>query len=588
MKKGLIIVCFLVITSSLFAQKGLYLKNFTEGNYLFLERNYIMAVQSFDLAYHIDSTNSNINYKMGLCYLNIPSKKKYALRFMDKAITNISKNYDEDEPTVTSAPVDAIYYHAKALHFASKFPEALEEFQKYLKIVGLRNKERTADIQKHIEMCNNAIAMSQHPENVTIKNLGDSINTDFPEYGAVINADESLLYFTSRRPGSTGGERAVDGSYYEDIYMSRRKEDGTWAAATKLFSLINTNSNEATIGLSPDGQKIYIYKDEDLYYSTLTGETWSALTPFGADINSKFFETHITFSSDDNTLFFVSDRPGGLGGKDIYRCLKLPNGEWSKPFNLGPSVNTKYDEDAPYLHPDGKKLFFSSEGHNSIGGLDIFYSVLSTDSNNNLVCSAPISLNMPINTPDDDEFYVPTANGLHAYFSSARDGGFGDQDLYVADLPKSIQVDPLVLLKGIVTFDGGHDRPEKVEISIFDNETKQLVALCKPNAVTGKYLAILNPGPLGKKYLIKYEATGFQPASQSVDVVSGSAYKVIEKEVEFEYINMESKASNSISLGGMITNEDLESIVDVQVIVKDNNTGELLNTYTTSSDVGFY
>ena len=110
---------------------------------------------------------------------------------------------------------------------------------------------------------------------------------------------------------------------------------------------------------------------------------------------------------------------------------------------------------------------------------------------------------MPVNTPDDDEFYVPTTNGIHAYFSSARDGGLGDQDIYIADLPKEIQLDPLVLLKGFVTFDGGHDRPEKTEIRVFDEETKQLVALCKPNAVTGKYLMVLNPGPLGKIFFSK-------------------------------------------------------------------------------------
>ncbi len=588
MRKGLFITLFCVITITLFSQKRNYLKNFSEGNYLFLEKNYLMAVQSFELAYAVDSINSNINYKMGLCYLNIPAKKKKALRFMERAVVNIAKNYDEDEPSVKSAPVDAIYYHGKALHYASKFPEAVAEFQKYLKIIGLRNKEKAEDVKRLVEMCNNAIMLSQNPEHVTITNLGDSINTEFSDYGPVVNADESLMLFTSRRPGSTGGERGVDGNYYDDVYSSHRNPDGSWSTSAKLFSLINTNSNEAVIGLSFDGQKAYFYKDEDLYYSTLTGETWSALIPFGGDINSKSFETHISFSTDESVLFFVSDRPGGLGGKDIYRCVKLPNGIWSAPFNLGPSINSKYDEDAPYLHPDGKKLFFSSEGHTSIGGLDVFYSIISLDTTGNLICSAPISLNMPINTPDDDEFYVPTTNGIHAYFSSARDGGHGDQDIYIADLPKAIQLDPLVLLKGFVTFDGGHDRPEKTEIRVFDEETKKLVALCKPNAVTGKYLMVLNPGPLGKKYLLKYEATGFQPSSQIIDVLPGSAYSVIDKEVELEFINIESKSSNTISMGGLITNEDLESIVDVQIIVKDNNTGQLLNTYTTSSDVGFY
>ena len=544
-----------------------------------------MALQSYQLAYAVDSTNSNINYKIGVCYLNIPSKKKKALPHMEIAVLHVSKSYDEDEPSVESAPVDAIYYYGKALHYAGNFSEAEEQFQKYLKIKGTKDKERTEDVQRLIEMCNNAKTMSAHPENITITNLGDSINTEYSDYGPVVNADESVMLFTSRRPG---GERGVDGNYYEDIYISKRKTDGTWSAASKLFSLVNTNSNEAVIGLSADGQKAYFYKDEDLYYSTLIGETWSALIPFGGDINSKHFETHIAFSSDESILYFVSDRPGGYGGKDIYRCVKLPNGNYGAPFNLGPNINTKYDEDAPYLHPDGKKLFFSSEGHNSIGGLDIFYSVIGNDSVGNLSCSTPISLNMPLNTPDDDEFYVPTTNGLHAYFSSAREGGRGDQDVYIADLPKAIQLDPLVLLTGIITFDGTHDRPEKTEVRVFDEATNQLVAICKPNSVTGKYLMVLNPGQLGKKYIIKYEATGFQPVMQTIDVLPGSAYTVIDREVELDFMNLESKSSNTISMGGLITNEDLESILDVKIVVKDNNTGELLNTYTTSSDVGYY
>ena len=570
---------------ALFPQKRDYLKHFTEGNLLFLEGNYLMAVQSFEQAFAIDSSNSNINYKVGVCYLNLPAKKKKALPFLDMAVMQIAKNYDEDEPSVKGAPVDAIFYHGKALHYSGQFADAILEFEKYQKIIGTKNKEKAIEIARLIEMCNNAVEMSKHPENITITNLGDSINTEFPDYGPVVNADESVMMFTSRRPG---GERGVDGAYFEDIFISKRQSDGSWSKGTKLFSLVNTNSNEAVIGLSADGQKAYFYKDEDIYYSTLTGETWSALVPFGQEINSKFFESHISFSSDESTLYFVSDRPGGLGGKDIYRCLKLPNGKWSAPYNLGPGINTQYNEDAPYLTPDGKKLFFSSEGHSSIGGLDIFYSLLSKDSADNTTYSKPISLNMPLNTADDDEFYIPTTSGIHAYFSSAREGGKGDQDVYIADLPKAIQLDPLVLLKGFVTYDGSHERPEKVEIRVFDYATNELVAICKPNATTGKYLMILNPGQLGKKYIIKYEATGFQVSMQTIDVLPGSAYSVIEREVELDFMNIESKSANSISMGGLITNQDMESILDVQVVVKDNKTGELLNTYTTSSDVGFY
>lgn len=590
MKKALFLTCFLAVSLALYPQKKLYLKSFEEGNYLFLEKNYAMALQSFEMAYSVDSTNANINYKMGLCYLNLPSKKKKALRFMEKAARNITKNYDEDDPSMKMAPIEAIYEHAKALHFNGQFQDAIPEFEKYGRMVA-KDKVRQEEVARNIEMCKNAIELYKKPADITIKNLGDSINTEYPDYGPVVNADESMMLFTSRRPGSTGGERGVDGSYYEDIYISHRKPDGSWGASQKLFSLINTSSNEATIGLSPDGQKVYIYKDNnggDLYYSTLTGETWSGLTPFGDEINSPHWETHISLSADGNAMFFSSDRPGGLGGTDLYRCVRLPNGKWSKPLNLGPKINTKYDEDAPYLHPDGKKLFFSSEGHNSIGGLDIMYAEISTDENGNLAWSEPTNIGVPLNTPDDDEFYVPSVDGRHAYFSSAREGGLGDHDIYIADLPKGINVEPLVLLKGTIEFNGEHQRPDKVTISVFDGESGELVATATPNYTTGRFLLILNPGPNGKKYKVSYEATGFQPVSHNIDVAPGSAYQVVEHEIDFDFINMESKTAGTVSLSGTIKNEKGVFIPGVQINVKDNNTGQLIHTYTTSSDSGFY
>jgi len=358
---------------------------------------------------------------LGLCYLNIPAKKKKALPFLDVAVLHVGKNYDEDEPSVEIAPVDAIYYHGKALHYAGKFNEAIAEFEKYQKIIGSKNKEKTEEIKRLIEMCNNAKVMSQHIEHILITNLGDSINTEYPDYGPVVNADENVLWFTSRRPGT---ERGVDGAYYEDIFNSKRNSDGSWSYAQKLFSLINTSSNEAVIGLSANGKKAYFYKDEDLYYSTLNEGLWSALTPLGPEINTPHFESHITFTPDDSVAYFVSDRPGGYGGKDIYRVKKLPNGRWSAPYNLGPTINTKYDEDAPYIHPEGKFFFFSSEGHNSVGGLDIFYSTVAIDSNENIKISEAISLGMPTNTPDDDTKQCRLPQELRQDDSSLGPNGF--------------------------------------------------------------------------------------------------------------------------------------------------------------------
>lgn len=588
MKKLLIFIYLCSIASVLSAQKKQYNSSVTQGNLLFMERNYLMALDSYREAYTIDSSSANINYKMGVCYLNIPGKEKRALRYLEKASTNISKNYDEDDASIRSAPSDAIYYHAKALHYAGNFTGAATEFEKYKKIAGNRNKDRTADISRQIEICNNAVTLSKSPEKINIRNMGDSINTEFPDYSPVVSADESMMLFTSRRPGSTGGERGLDGSYYEDIYISYRKEDGSWSAAKNLFSYVNTNTNEATIGLSPDGQKIYIYKDEDIYYSSLIGDTWSALTPFGEEVNSKHFEAHITMSADGNMLFFSSDRPGGLGGTDLYMSIKQADGKWGAPANLGPAINTPFNEDAPYIHPDGKKFFFASEGHNSMGGLDIFYTDLTKDATGNLSWSVPFSLGVPINTPDDDEFYVPSVDGKYAYFSSARENGKGDQDIYIAELPEKVKVDPLAMLKGFVCFQGDHPTPDNIKVTVFDAETNKPVAKTNPNSVSGKFILILNPGLVGKKYKVYYEATNFQPVVIDLDVPASTTFQMFEEEVVFDYIHMVGKVGGTMAVTGTVKDQKGAFIPGVKINIKDNVNNAAIGSYTTNSDSGSY
>lgn len=580
---------YIFILSSLRSFSQHYQKNFTEGNFLLLEKNYAGALESYKLAYMSDSSagNANINYKMGLCYINIPSKKKNALKYLEKAVTNIKKNYDETDAHEKSAPPDAIYYYGKALHFSGMYAEAIAQFEKY-KVIVAKNKERVADTERQIEMCKNAIEFSRNPGTITIKNLGDSVNTEYPDYSPVVNAAENILYFTSKKPGTTGGERGVDGSYYEDVYVSRKDSSGRWTYATNVIPGINTTSNEAVISLSPDGRKLFIYRDDnggDIYYSDWVDGGWTPAVSIGPEVNSSAFESHLSISRDGNSMYFSSDRAGGLGGTDIYRVIKLPNGKWSEPYNLGPTINSAFNEDSPYLHQDGKRLFFSSEGHNSMGGLDIFYSTFVEDSTGNVTLSQPVNLRPPVNTPDDDEFYTPSENGIHAYFSSAREGGFGDQDIYIADLPKELKLNPLVVIRGNLTYELSRIRPAKTYFTVTDMENDQDIARGRPDSLSGKYFIILDPGPLAHKYKITYEAEGFPPSTQIINVQPDAAYQITEEEMVIPSVNMQNKV---ITIGGIIVNEDKEAITGAQIKVKDNNTGQLLNTYTTSEDVGFY
>jgi Tol biopolymer transport system component len=343
-----------------------------------------------------------------------------------------------------------------------------------------------------------------------------------PDYSPVMSVDESTIIFTSRRFGSIG----IDGEYYEDILIAEKKEDGTWTTAHPISPYINTVTNEASISLSTDGNLLFIYRDDnggDIYSSSLQNGAWISPAAMGGEINSKNWETHACLSADANTLYFVSDRPGGFGGRDIYRCVRLPNGAWSKALNLGPAVNTSSDEDAPFIHPDQRTLYFASKGHKSMGGFDIFF----TSKNDSGAWAEPINLGYPINTPDDDIFFMTSPDGKRAYFSSVRDGGYGDKDVYMANLeqPKS---QGLTLLKGRIYNADGSPLTQKVEIIVTNSLDGSLNGNYKPNR-NGNFTIILTPG---NTYQLSYLVNDKEFSNEIIDVPSGSEFEVIERAID--------------------------------------------------------
>ena len=589
MKKNYLIILFLMLSSLGFSQvsKGDYKDNFIQGNYLILEQNYSLALKYFKDAYRIDSSNANINYKIGVCYLESETEKNKALPFLEKSVQNVSHNYNPEDPKEKKAPELAYYSLGVAYRLAYRFNEAITFFNKFKDIVGTRNQVLTKDLEKQVEINFNAIEFTKDSISVSIKNLGDSINSIYPDYSPVISADESTLIFTSRRLGSTGGEKTDNDQFLEDIYFCNKKTDGTWSSAKSIGTSINTFGSEANISLSADGQQLYVYRDVnggDIYYSNLEGDTWSGLLPLSSNINTPDWETHASLSLDGKTLYFVSNKKeGSYGGRDIWQSVKLPNGQWSIPINAGPQINTKEDEEAPFLHPDGVTFFFSSKGHKNMGGFDIFKSV--KDKNGNW--SSPENLKYPINTPDDDIFYVQSTDGKRGYFSSIRNNGLGGKDIYTINFEKAI-AEPLTLLKGYITFDGATKGLPKVEIVATDRETGLVVQNSKSNELTGKYLMIIKPGVEGKTYTISYEAEGFQPINVTITIPPNSSYQEIEKSVLLHSLNFESKTPGTISIAGTVKNVYEKSIAGAQIVVKDNISGKLIETYYTASDSGSY
>ena len=278
-----------------------------------------------------------------------------------------------------------------------------------------------------------------HPVNVKIKNLGHDINSEYDDGEPQITADGKTIYFTSRRPDTKGG--GIDpntGQYYDDIYSSAWNDEANkWNPAVNVDEL-NTAGHDAVLGISPDGNTIFVYRNVpkvtgsgDIYFSTKKADgKWQPPKPMPKPINSSFFEGSCSLTPDGNYLYFVSERNGGYGNGDIWRSKRIGKGQWGKPVNLGPTVNTIGDEMSVFMYPDGKTLFFSSNGHNTMGGYDIFMTQMKADSS----WTEPINLGYPINTTKDEKTFTMTADGKKAYITSNKDNGLGGYDIYEVDM----------------------------------------------------------------------------------------------------------------------------------------------------------
>ena len=533
MKKFFLIVFSIIVYSGIAQMpNGTYKDYFREGSFLTLEENYDLALKNFVRAYELDSSSANINYNLGVCYLKSYSQKIKAEYYLSKAITNIVKTYKMDDPNEKAAPPLTFFYYAQALHINYKFDEAIAQYDKFAAYIPA-DKQWVKDLAYYRKQSEYAKELVAIPMNVQISNLGDSINSEYPDFSPVLSADERMLIFTTRRPTSTGAERTPDGQYFEDIVVSYKDNEGRWSKPVPLSEFVNTNGHEASINLTPDGQTLIVYRDDggngNIYFSQWDGKTWSSLQQFGSDINTKYWESHACLNSDGTILYFVSDRPGGKGGKDIYRCIKLPNGKWSKALNVGGTVNTEYDEDGAFIHPDGRSFFFASKGHKSMGGFDMMFSIL--DDENKF--SDPINLGSPINTPDDDVYLVVSPDGKRSYYSSAKEGGMGDKDIYMISIPGAAEK-PLALFKGQIIPAEGEKLPDDLMIVVHDKLNGEIVGSYRPK-INGTFTTILPPG---KEYNFSYQSHGEEFYNEDIYVTNELAYQEIKKEISLEPVSI--------------------------------------------------
>ncbi|MEZ4738464.1 MAG: hypothetical protein R2818_03695 [Flavobacteriales bacterium] len=355
--------------------------------------------------------------------------------------------------------------------------------------------------------------------------------------------DGNALFYTSRRVRPDSANAAIidpiAGIPYENVYVSYKDREGVWQTP-EVLNINPPTGHLATINVAADGQTLFVYKsdggDGNIYESKLVGELWSEPVLMGSDINTKAWETHGAISADGNTFYFVSDRKeGSMGGRDILRVVRLPNGAWSKAQNLGNVVNTKYDEDGPFIHPNGRTLYFSSMGHNSMGGFDIFY----TEMNEDGTWTDPKNLGSPLNTTDDDVFFITTADGRRGYFSSDQIGGHGEKDIYFVDLPSEMEAEGLTVLKGYIIPAPGEELPPSTILYVTDKSTGEVKSY-KPRQRDGVYVAILPPC---KEYNLDYRVNDKTVHTEDIFVECESSYQEINKEIYLSPVSLAGPAS---------------------------------------------
>ncbi len=537
-------------------------KQIRKGNQLYKTNkkgDYYEALDYYLTANNYNEDNAVLNYLIGVCYLKT-SKPQKALQYLENS-NFIFGNITKDLP----------YMLGLAKQFNYKFKDAIRDYENYLSQLKPKayKKEKT-NIDKRIEECQSGIELMKKPVRCFVDNLGEGVNTTAPEYSPVFFLQDSVLYFTSRRANTTGGKKSKSNRmFYEDVYISNFN-NGKWETAQRMEYPVNTKNNDAVVDISPEGREICIYKGNkgqgDLFNSQFHKNYWEKPHKMKDISTRNYRESSVSITKDSMTLYFISNRKGGQGKQDIWMSQKtIDKYQWQKPINLGRVVNTKYDEETVEISSDGRTLYFSSKGHNTMGGYDVF----KTKRNDDGTWSEPENTGYPINTPGDDMFFMLSSNEKFGYYSSDREDALGDKDIYQIiflgpekpthlsagnpddliayftepvnegeiEKPVNIKVIQLSIVKGIVT-DAYSGKPIKATLELVDNATGELMKTVESYEGTGAYSV---PLPPGKDYALTAGAPDYFFHSENFVIADTSIHEVIRKDIELQPMGIGAK-----------------------------------------------
>jgi hypothetical protein len=379
---------------------------FDDAEFFYNSEDYKEAVFYYQKLQAISPTNGNINFQLGMCYINMPGEETKAIPYLEKATEKVSYKYKKSVFEETKAPLHSFFYLAQAYRINNQLDKALEMLDKFTTSKYFEGNYNMGVVNTEINACKRAKVIQDKPIQIVSLRLGEPINTNVDNYNAVVSADETFMVFMTNK------------KFYNAVMMSK-KIDGIWSEPENITPQVGSDGDCYPTSISTDGKDLYLVKkvknNNDIFVSHWENDKWSIMQPLNENINSGKNETHAFISPDGKELYFTSNRKGGIGGLDIW-CSKKVNGDWGKAENLGSDINTELDEDTPFLRASGDVLFFSSQGHQNMGGFDIFYSLKKGSK-----WSPPVNIGFPVNTTSDNKFWCPVGDGISGYITRKTD-----------------------------------------------------------------------------------------------------------------------------------------------------------------------
>jgi hypothetical protein len=489
---------------------------FNKAHLAFENELYLEAIPPLDSLLKFYPDNIPVLYLDGICKAYDEDSKSKSVPLLLKVEKNKSQleNYN--------------YYLAYAYEKIDSIKLADKYYNDFIIEQGTKSKPNKKLIEqavRHIKNLKSLADLKNTTSSVQIKNIGPPVNTEASEYVPLIPSDGSFMIYTYRGKLSKGGKQSLkkmkvegmakneDGIFYEDVFIAERLTDSTWDVPKPIAS-INTTLHDAAVALSADGTELIIYKNMgagngDLYLSKLEGKNWT-VPKYQKGLNSDRWDGSACFFPDKKHLIISSERKGGFGGRDLYIAEKLGDDLWGNVVNMGKDINSEYDEDAPFLTSDGKILFYSTNGKLSTGG----YDVVRSDFKNG-VWTAPYNLGKPINTDNDDKYFIVTSDGKKGYYSTFQKGGKGEQDIYCIEPGIPGKPVALVEVTGSVTVNG-KPSDAAIEIRSLLVNSKFRSQKINANEVTGKFLINL---PAGDEYQLIFTNPKFTAQTKTVHTV---------------------------------------------------------------------